>query len=203
MTGAHSVTATFVPAPIGTPTSYILNVSKSGNGTVTSSPSGINCGSTCSASYTSGTSVTLTAAPASGYTFSGWSGACSGTGSCTVSMTRARNITANFAPTTGSASVTLTWEAPNQNVDNTCLTDLAGYELHYGPAPENYPTSETLMVNAISCVDSGVSNACGSVRTCTYTVQGLAAGTWYFALKAFNSNGVRSGYSNIASKTTP
>ena len=61
-----------------------------GTGTVTSSPSGINCGSTCSATYSSGTSVTLTAAAASGSTFAGWSGACTGTGTCTVSMTAAR-----------------------------------------------------------------------------------------------------------------
>ena len=67
-----------------------------GSGTVTSSPSGINCGSTCTANYASGTSVTLTAAPASGSTFAGWSGACTGTGTCTVSMTAARNVTATF-----------------------------------------------------------------------------------------------------------
>jgi hypothetical protein len=79
-------------------TSYTLSVSRAGtgSGTVTSSPSGINCGSTCSASYGNGTNVTLTAAAASGSTFAGWSGACSGTGSCTVSMTAARSVTATF-----------------------------------------------------------------------------------------------------------
>ena len=73
-----------------------LTVSKSGSGTVTSNPTGINCGSTCSASYASGTSVTLTAAAAAGSTFAGWSGACTGTGTCTVSMTQARTVTASF-----------------------------------------------------------------------------------------------------------
>ena len=67
------------------------------NGTVTSNPSGINCGSTCSANYDSGTSVTLTASPNSGYTFTGWSGGgCSGTGTCTVTMTAATSVTAYF-----------------------------------------------------------------------------------------------------------
>ncbi len=77
---------------------YTLTVTKSGtgSGTVTSNPAGINCGTTCSTSYTSGTSVTLTASPASGSTFAGWSGACSGTGACTISMTQARNVIATF-----------------------------------------------------------------------------------------------------------
>ncbi len=79
----------FVPGPV---TSFSLAVTKSGTGTgtVTSSPAGINCGSTCSASFNSGASVTLTPAAASGSTFAGWSGACTGTGACTVSMTAAR-----------------------------------------------------------------------------------------------------------------
>jgi len=48
---------------------------------VTSDPAGINCGSTCEATFTGGTSVTLTAASGTGATFTGWSGGgCSGTG---------------------------------------------------------------------------------------------------------------------------
>src|SRR5439155_65795 len=62
-------------------TTLALTVSKTGtgSGTVTSSPAGISCGTTCSASFTSGTMVTLTAAPAAGSTFTGWSGGgCAG-----------------------------------------------------------------------------------------------------------------------------
>ena len=67
--------------------------SGTGNGTVASSPAGINCGGTCSASFSSGTVVTLIATPASGSTFAGWSG----TGcSSSVSMTVARTCTATF-----------------------------------------------------------------------------------------------------------
>ncbi|MCK7533088.1 MAG: hypothetical protein MZV63_19660 [Marinilabiliales bacterium] len=65
-----------------------------GSGTV--SGASINCGATCSASFDSGTAVTLTASPASGSTFGGWSGACTGTGTCTVTMTAARSVTATF-----------------------------------------------------------------------------------------------------------
>ena len=68
-----------------------------GSGTVTSSPSGITCGSTCSASFASGTSVSLTATPAAGSSFTGWSGACTGTGACTVAVTQASSVTATFA----------------------------------------------------------------------------------------------------------
>lgn len=68
------------------------------NGTVTSSPAGIDCGSTCSAQFPKGTTVTLTATPAAGYLFEGWSGACSGGGTCTVSMSADASVQAVFAP---------------------------------------------------------------------------------------------------------
>jgi hypothetical protein len=90
MNAAESVSATFSVVD------YNLDVDVFGSGTVTSSPSGINCGATCSASYPSGTGVTLTAAPASGYIFTGWSDACSGTGSCVVTMSAAETVTAMF-----------------------------------------------------------------------------------------------------------
>jgi hypothetical protein len=97
MNQARSVTATF-----NTATTYSLSVTKTGSGagTVTSSPSGISCGSTCSASFAEGTSVSLTASPASGSTFTGWSGACSGTGGCSVTMSQARSVSANFDTST-------------------------------------------------------------------------------------------------------
>jgi Divergent InlB B-repeat domain len=65
-----------------------------GSGSVTSSPSGINCGATCSASFAAGTMVTLTATAAAGSTFTGWSGACTGT--CTVTMSADQAVTATF-----------------------------------------------------------------------------------------------------------
>jgi len=92
MTQARSVTATF------TINTYTLTVTKAGtgSGTVNSNTPGINCGSDCSESYTSGASVDLVASASSSSTFTGWSGACSGTGTCTVSMTQDRSVTATF-----------------------------------------------------------------------------------------------------------
>ena len=84
------------PPPV---TQYALGVTKSGDGagTVTSSPAGIDCGATCSASYNAGTSVTLTASSPPGSTFVGWSGAgCSGTGACAVTMNAAQSVNAQF-----------------------------------------------------------------------------------------------------------
>lgn len=89
MSAAQSVSATFAPT-------FTLTVSKTGNGTVVSIPAGISCGSDCAEIYNSGTSVTLTATPDSGWNFTGWGGACSGTGSCQVTMNQANNVTAAF-----------------------------------------------------------------------------------------------------------
>jgi hypothetical protein len=97
MSGGQTVTATFNQIP-----SFMLSVAAAGTGlgTVTSSPSGINCGATCSASFQSGTQVILTAAAANGSTFAGWSGGgCSGDETCTVMLGANTTVTASFAAT--------------------------------------------------------------------------------------------------------
>ncbi len=65
-----------------------------GFGTVTGAGS---CSSNCSSLHNLGTVLTLTATPQSGSTFIGWSGACTGTSTCTVTMDSARTVVANFA----------------------------------------------------------------------------------------------------------
>ena len=85
-----------------TPIQYTLTVTRSGSGSgsVTDDKGGIVCppDATCSHPYNEGTMVTLTAHPASGSTFAGWSGGgCSGTGSCTVTMNSDTTVTATFA----------------------------------------------------------------------------------------------------------
>lgn len=76
-----------------------LEVSRSGTGegSVTSSPAGISCGSTCSYSFEQAATVTLTPAPSSTSSFTGWSGdGCSSTGPCIVTMDHAKSVTATF-----------------------------------------------------------------------------------------------------------
>ena len=92
MNAAAVVTAVF-------DASVALSVSKTGTGSgkVKSAPAGIKCGATCSASYAANTPVTLTAKPAAGHVFSGWSGGgCSGTGGCTVTLSAATTVSAAF-----------------------------------------------------------------------------------------------------------
>src|SRR5439155_13732830 len=92
LTSATTVTATFdVPT-------FTLTVSKAGtsDGMVTSTPAGITCGASCAGSYASGTAVSLTAAPAAASVFTGWSGGCTGTGSCTAALSAATTVTATF-----------------------------------------------------------------------------------------------------------
>lgn len=68
-----------------------------GSGTVSSAPAGIICGVSCEAVFEEGTAITLTAVTDSGSEFTGWSGACSGTGPCTFALGERAEVVANFA----------------------------------------------------------------------------------------------------------
>jgi len=87
-TSACSLTVTQPVSLTAVFLAYELAVTVSGQGTVTSSPSLVSCSSgTCTYGFSSSSppTLTLTATPASGYTFAGWAGACTGTGTCQVS----------------------------------------------------------------------------------------------------------------------
>jgi hypothetical protein len=86
-------------------------------------------------------------------------------------------------PTTGSA--TLTWSEPTENTDGTPITGLAGYHIYYG-------TSQGAMTTTITVA---------SPTETSYVVTGLAPGTYYFAVVAYNSTGADSAESNVGSKT--
>jgi hypothetical protein len=98
MSSAQNVTATFDLEEV-VPDSETLTVSKegTGSGTVTSSPSGIDCGDDCTEDYAADTVVTLSVVAADGSNFIGWSGGgCSGAGACEVTMNTAQNVVATF-----------------------------------------------------------------------------------------------------------
>ncbi len=105
--------ATIGGKPI-TPTLLTVTRSGSGSGAVTSSPAGIDCGATCSASLSG--SATLTATPASGSTFAGWSGDCTGTGSCVVAMSAAKSVTATFKQAPFAAATTTSITATSATI---------------------------------------------------------------------------------------
>lgn len=88
-----------------------LSVARQGNGSVRSMSGDIDCGTRCSASFSSGTLVTMTAQAAVGNQFSGWGGACSGINNqCSVFMNSSRSVTAYFTTVTSSRMLTLTKE---------------------------------------------------------------------------------------------
>ncbi len=97
-TGNESAPSNEVSKTIQASQQYTLTINKggTGTGTVTSSPAGVNCGSDCSETHDAGTVVTLTASPNTNSIFAGWSGACSGTGACTVTMNATKTVTATF-----------------------------------------------------------------------------------------------------------
>jgi hypothetical protein len=119
-----SVTANFTAT-------HNLTVSKSGSGagSVTSSPAGIDCGSTCAITANEGDAIALTATPISGSVFTGWSGACSGTDPCQVTLDADTSVTANFTAThnltaskSGSGAGTVTSSPAGIDCGSTCAT---------------------------------------------------------------------------------
>lgn len=117
--GALVITSgTLRVSPANPPTRYTLTVTKAGDGTgtVTSAPRDLDCGQTCSAGFDQGRLVTLTAIAESDSTFSGWSGSgCSGTGSCSITISADTSVMATFtqqAPSAPSAAFTLLQTKP-------------------------------------------------------------------------------------------
>jgi Ca2+-binding RTX toxin-like protein len=80
----------------GTTTTRTLTVSLGGSGTGSVTGPGISCPGDCTEAYANGTSMALTAAGTGGSTFAGWGGACSGTGSCQLTMDADKAVSAGF-----------------------------------------------------------------------------------------------------------
>ena len=164
MTAARSVTATFNAVPVN----YTLSVSKSGSGTV--SGTGISCGTTCSASYASGTNVTLTATPAAGYTFGGWGGACAGS-TCTVSMTKAQSVSATFNADSGSAKPSVVFSSNPTQYQRVTAT------ISWGPG--TIPSTAAMALNDANLLTFTTTN-----RTTTAVFMPQLAGAKSWVLKS-------------------
>ena len=174
----------------GGSTTYALNVSKSGNGSGTVSGGSINCGSTCSANVNQGSSVTLTANPDSGSTFAGWSGPCSGTGTCTVTMNSAQNVTATFNSVTCSSAPS----TPSSLSATTASSSQIQLNWNAVSPPSNCSVTYSVFQNGNQIV-SGLTSP-------YYLVGNLAANTTYsFTVRAVDSAGSSSA-SNSATATT-
>jgi len=84
-------------------------------------------------------------------------------------------------------SATMSWMPPTENNDGSALTDLAGYQIAYGPDADDLSSTVTIRDPSIN----------------TYVIENLTPGDWYFAVAAVNSKGVSSDLSAIGSKTIP
>jgi uncharacterized repeat protein (TIGR02543 family) len=175
MDTARSVTATF------TLNSYPLSVSHagSGSGTVSSQPPGIACGADCAETYDYGAVVTLTAMANTGSTFVGWSGACSGMGSCMVTMDGVKSVGATFSLNTyllmvnksGSGSGMISSQPVGINCGDTCSAEFV------------YGTVVTLTAVAdVGSAFAGWSEACYGLSDCVVTIDATKRVTVTFDL---------------------
>jgi hypothetical protein len=118
----------------------------------------------------------------------GWSGtkAASGTQTLsTISASASYTLTCTWAGTGGNGSATLNWVAPTQNTDGTLLRNLSGYRVVYG-------TSATALNQTRNINDPAALST---------TIDALAPGTWYFAMRAVNTSGGESSNTAVGSKT--
>jgi len=82
--------------PPGPVAQHFLTISKSGSGSVRSTPAGIDCGTTCSAVLAEGTQMVLTPLPDAGWQFAGWGGGCSGLGGCAFKVVADTKVFVTF-----------------------------------------------------------------------------------------------------------
>lgn len=142
--------------------SLTVTRSGSGSGAVKSIPAGIDCNPVCFYSYLNSTWVTLTATPDAGSIFAGWSGDCTGTGSCAVSMNASRNVNAGFA----SAA------APGAPVITSARAGTGQITLYFTP-PANGGTTPITGYTA-SCSASGQTTRSSSGAASPLTVRNLS-----------------------------
>jgi len=120
--------------------------------------------------------------------------ACGGGGSGAVSSssvatsndsTASSNDSTASPPAASSNAVTLNWTPPTENTNGSPLTNLTGYNIHYGTASGDY-------TQTISVSNAGIA---------TYVVDDLTPGTYYFTVGAVNSQGTESPLSSEVSAT--
>jgi hypothetical protein len=170
----------------GEPTEFPLTVHKTGAGTVTSSPAGIDCGEDlCSAEFEEGAEVTLTSTPETGSEFSGWSGSgCTGTGTCVVTMDEAKEVTATFVPTPRTLAVN---EAGTGEGEVKCKFNGGSVGACTSPQP-NGTAVELLAFAEAGSKFAGFSAGAGSASSCatspcSFTIEANSSVTATFDLE--------------------
>ncbi|MBA3469749.1 MAG: hypothetical protein H0T53_08900 [Herpetosiphonaceae bacterium] len=180
------ITATF------TLNSYPVNVSLPGTGLGTvSSPAGISCGdgpTDCAETLTYGTVITLTATPHVGSTFAGWSGACSGTNACVLTVGLSNGIDANFSNPAGAPLGGVAWPVPGRVEFERYNTGGEGVSWHdNGNVPATTPSLDTDGTTSLSAVAWG--------EWVKYTVNVASDGL--YRLDVRSANPLNAGYYSV------
>lgn len=128
--------------------------------------------------------VYLCSAAALGIALSACGGGGGGSGAAAGAASASQSA-ASSLPTASSGAVTLNWTPPTENTDGSALTNLSGYDIHYGTSSGDY--TQTINVS-----NPGLA---------TYVVDNLTPGTYYFSVTAVNAQGTESQLSSEVNST--
>lgn len=163
---------------------YDLDVALVGEGSIQSLSTGIDCGVDCDETYEESSEIILLATASDGYEFAGWIGACTGTGSCDITMSEDRSVTALFSEVVNTLEdITLTWVEPGFNDDGSELprSEIESYEILWGASEDDM----SFLVTIEDPTDS------------EYIVKNLDEGVYYFSISVRTIYGSNSNQSNV------
>lgn len=175
----------------------VLHIDKTGtgNGSVTSSPAGIDCGGTCSFGFNRGIVVTLTATANTRSVFTGWNGeGCSGTGTCVVTMSGGitRTVKANFAlPLPGKPVLTSPAGAARINDNTPTLTWNT----------VNFGDTYRVQIAKSGAFTSPVQDVTGASGVVNYTASTLPDGTYFWRVRSYSTILLAGPWSGVRSFT--
>jgi MYXO-CTERM domain-containing protein len=179
------------PPPVIPNYSVVVNVAGEGIGQVFSSPAGINlCADRCTHEWADATTVILTAIPAPGSAFTGWSGtACSGTGACLFSLDADVDVTATFdlLPVDPNDQVGLIVNVTG-NGGGQVTSSPVGLDCETGTCARNFPRNSVITLTATPKQGSlfggwsGVDGCADTGSQCTLTLTAARTVTATFSV---------------------
>ncbi len=157
----------------GTNADQVLSVTIDGNGTISSSPSGLACSNgVCSGAFSQGTTVTLSAHANSGDQFNGWGGSCSGTGNCSVTLSTSLSVSASFSTNTPVPSHTLSISLSGDG-KGTVTSTPAGLSCPTTTCTGSFPQGTVVTLNPSVSTGSrfqGWNGVCSGTSQCQVTL---------------------------------